>query len=52
MYHGKGTAMHKSRLMNCDVVFTSYETVLSDFIRSKTLQEVSWFRVVLDEGMQ
>ena len=37
-------------LMKYDVVLTSYETVLSDANRSRTLQALSWFRIVLDEG--
>lgn len=50
MYHGKGTSIDQQGLSHYDVVFTSYETVFSDSTRSKSLQEMPWFRIVLDEG--
>ena len=50
-YHGKGTKLDRQSLTVCDVVLTSYHTILSDSTKSRHLQETSWFRIVLDEGM-
>ena len=50
-YHGTGTAIDQGTLRDKDVVLTTYETASFDHFRSGTLGEVSWFRVVLDEGI-
>lgn len=50
MYHGGGTAVPGLDLARNDVVLTTYETVLSDIAKKGTLQSISWFRIVLDEG--
>ena len=50
LYHGQGTSVDYRDLTKYDVVFTTYETVLSDANRSSILQTIFWFRIVLDEG--
>ena len=51
LYHGQQTVIDHRGLAKYDVVLTSYETVRSDASRSRNLQSVFWFRVVLDEGI-
>jgi len=43
--------MKNVNLFEVDIVLTTYETVSSDFDKRGALQETSWFRIVLDEGM-
>ena len=50
VYHGYGTGIDVDSLAAQDIVFTTYETVVSDANRSRKLQVISWFRVILDEG--
>lgn len=50
VYHGQGTAIDRRSLAQHDVVLTSYETVLSDANRSRDVQAIFWFRIVLDEA--
>lgn len=51
MYHGSSTNLRNIKLSEVDIVLTTYETVSSDFNKRGALQETSWFRIVLDEGM-
>lgn len=51
VYHEQRTTIDHRDLTKFDVVLTTYETVLSDASRSKNLQAIFWFRVVLDEGI-
>ncbi|KAL8837873.1 MAG: hypothetical protein Q9170_002348 [Blastenia crenularia] len=51
-FHGQGASVDYEDLATYDVVLTSYQTVFSDSIRSKTLMSVWWYRVVLDEAHQ
>ena len=50
VYHGYGTGINLDILAEQDIVFTTYETIASDIKQSHKLQEISWFRVILDEG--
>ena len=50
VYHGYGTGIDRDSLAEQDIVFTTYETIVSDANRSRKLQVISWFRVILDEG--
>ena len=36
--------------MEKDVVLTTYETASLDHVKGGVLRDISWFRVVLDEG--
>ena len=50
LFHGQGAKIDHEDLAKHDVVITSYQTVFSDSIRSKTLLSIPWFRDVIDEG--
>jgi hypothetical protein len=50
-YHGTGKALCITRLLQCDIVLTTYASVAADFCRGRsTLHQIEWYRVVLDEG--
>ena len=52
-YHGIGKEIDIDSMVGYDVVLTTYATVASDAAkRSSLLQQIMWFRVVLDEGME
>ena len=38
-------------LENLDVVLTTYSTLTKDYQTHKMLQNLHWFRVILDEGI-
>ncbi len=50
LYHGPKRNATLKELANADIVLTTFETVSSDSVASKTLKNISWFRIVLDEG--
>ncbi|KAG9241930.1 SNF2 family N-terminal domain-containing protein [Calycina marina] len=57
IYHGSSRCRDISKLIEYDVIITTYGSVASEFIaRSKKkdgkypLEEINWFRVVLDEA--
>lgn len=50
LYHGPKRDATLKQLANADIVLTTFETVSSDFVVSETLRNISWFRIVLDEG--
>ena len=50
VYHGYGAGIDRDILAEQDVVFTTYETIASDVNQSHKLHEITWFRVILDEG--
>ena len=56
-YHGPSRPKDVDKLANADIVVTTYNTLTVEFLKSKTsqhqmspLQQISWYRVVLDEG--
>ena len=50
LYHGPKRNATLKELANADIVLTTFETVSSDSVDSETLRNISWFRIVLDEG--
>ncbi|QPC77978.1 hypothetical protein HYE68_008730 [Fusarium pseudograminearum] len=49
-FHGDSRSTETTSLMNHDIVLTTFATLVSDCKRRKVLQNVEWFRVVLDEA--
>ena len=50
-YHGPGRKIPLPRLLQFDVVITTYATVAAEFCRGQSiLDRVEWYRLVLDEG--
>ncbi|EXJ70483.1 uncharacterized protein A1O5_06552 [Cladophialophora psammophila CBS 110553] len=49
-YHGN-TRTKDSRIMaECDIVLTTYHTIIADKHRANPATEVAWYRIVLDEA--
>jgi len=52
-YHGPHRHVSLERLMEADIVITTYHTLASDFARTKhELRNIEWYRLVIDEGEQ
>lgn len=57
VYHGEERARHFSELLDFDLVFTTYGTVVKEMnakerMKSRDiLYSIAWFRIVLDEGL-
>ncbi|RKK93675.1 hypothetical protein BFJ71_g9469 [Fusarium oxysporum] len=49
-FHGDSRPTQPAALMNYDIVLTTFATLVSDCKRRKVLQNLEWFRVVLDEA--
>ena len=50
-YHGQSRNIALPKLLNHDVVLTTYATVAADFRRKQSqIFRILWYRVVLDEG--
>ncbi|KAH8687414.1 SNF2 family N-terminal domain-containing protein [Tricladium varicosporioides] len=50
-YHGPRKELDPLKLLNFDIVFTTYATVATEFRRgSNILHNINWFRIVLDEA--
>ncbi|XPS70549.1 hypothetical protein M3J07_002764 [Ascochyta lentis] len=50
-FHGPSRQIGLFQLLQYDVIFTTYGTVASDFLRNRSLlHEIHWYRVVLDEA--
>ena len=51
-YHGAGKEIDIDSMIGYDIVMTTYATVASDVAKkSSLLRQITWFRIVLDEGM-
>lgn len=50
LHYGPGTSVGQEKILDKDIVLTTYETLYSDMKGSQILRKVLWFRVVLDEG--
>ncbi|KAJ4353073.1 hypothetical protein N0V95_003668 [Ascochyta clinopodiicola] len=50
-YHGQKRTRSLDKLRDADLVITSYHTISKDYTNAKgLLNEVEWYRLVLDEG--
>ncbi|KAF4468540.1 DNA repair rad5 [Fusarium albosuccineum] len=49
-FHGESRPTSSSAMMGHDIVLTTFATLVADYKRGKVLQNVEWFRVVLDEA--
>ncbi|KAK4198874.1 SNF2 family N-terminal domain-containing protein [Triangularia verruculosa] len=50
VFHGSSRAKGFDKMLDCDILFTTYETVRSDSRSQRLLSSRSWRRVVLDEA--
>lgn len=51
-YHGQNRERSQSALCNADIVITTYHTLASEVANSTHLiNDIEWYRLVLDEGM-
>lgn len=50
IFHGTNRAKYAEKIDKCDVVFTTYQTLRSDYSADQCLYSKPWTRVVLDEG--
>ncbi|KAF2732762.1 hypothetical protein EJ04DRAFT_513708 [Polyplosphaeria fusca] len=51
VYHGPNRgSLTVEKLMDYDLVITTYETVATDVPNRKALSKINWFRIVLDEA--
>ncbi|KAI8711490.1 hypothetical protein NCS52_01412700 [Fusarium sp. LHS14.1] len=50
IFHGDDRAKATEELSNYDVVLTTYPTLLADSKGRRVLQDIVWFRIVLDEA--
>ncbi|KAK5072443.1 hypothetical protein LTR51_005079 [Lithohypha guttulata] len=51
IYHGNRQSIKIQDLTDCDLVLTTYQTLVSDTRKgSSLLQDVAWYRLVLDEA--
>jgi SWI/SNF-related matrix-associated actin-dependent regulator of chromatin subfamily A3 len=52
-YHGQYRETDVVKLCDADLVITTYHTLASDFGKKRNpLDDISWHRLVLDEGKQ
>lgn len=49
-YHGASKAT-ETEILNSDIVFTTYATLIADSSRESILHGIHWFRIILDEGL-
>jgi SWI/SNF-related matrix-associated actin-dependent regulator of chromatin subfamily A3 len=51
-YHRANRATRAGSIAQYDLVLTTYDTLAIEFSRGNSvLQRVSWFRIILDEGV-
>ncbi|EEU36130.1 uncharacterized protein NECHADRAFT_53012, partial [Fusarium vanettenii 77-13-4] len=50
IFHGDDRAKATEELSNYDIVLTTYPTLLADSKGRRVLQDIAWFRIVLDEA--
>lgn len=52
MYHGRGREVDPNALADWDLVLSTYHTVAAEALQFQgPLNQIVWFRIVLDEGM-
>ena len=52
-YHGKTRIKDSTNLRDSDIILTTYHTLTEEFKRnSSPLHDITWFRIVLDEGKE
>jgi SWI/SNF-related matrix-associated actin-dependent regulator of chromatin subfamily A3 len=49
-YHGSSKEIDIAKLLDFDIVLTTYATITAEFSRDSCLHGITWFRIVLDEG--
>ncbi len=50
-YHGTNRELDPLKLLDFDIIFTTYATIATEFRRgSNVIHNIDWFRIVLDEG--
>ena len=50
-YHGQSRNIALPKLLDHDVVLTTYATIAADFRRKRSqIFRILWYRIVLDEG--
>jgi SNF2-related domain len=49
-YHGSFKETDIEKLVDFEVVLTTYATIAAEFTRNSRLHGITWFRIVLDEG--
>lgn len=50
IFHGSGRPKSPEGVIDHDLVLTTYATLSADSSVLRVLQEIEWYRVVLDEG--